>query len=1232
MTGTATFQNTGNTTWNFQAGGGYSLQMTNGFWGSVSISSSAMTVPPGQSVSFTINARAPRTNGQTVAFAVQLRHNGSGFGAMASHNVLLGSGAMNAQIVSGPTFNPWTINPSWPFSVTILIKNTGTAPWWNSNVDSISPFRFADQGSNPTVFGSAYTEIVSGGNTQGYVDPGETISLNFVLAAPSTTGNTPFTWRMRQDGGQAFGDTTSSAVTVTAIDPNLALMTQISPLFGSGVSQAFQLKFSGGQSAPYAMLWQVARDYNAVPMCQIGWSSDHLLKIRTWDGVNDPVWVDQGYLGENRTIQTPPCSVDLGLSSDAITGNNVTLNVKMNFTNVLTGINKVSGVVFSPTGSTGYWIYKGDWTVPVPRQVGVSVAPVSVSVNSGTTQQFSATVTGTSNTSVTWSATAGSISQVGVYTAPTVTSATTATVRATSVTDATKFAQAVVSIPAPSGGVAVTMTPTTASINSGGPQQFSATVTGTSNAGVTWSATAGSISQAGFYTAPTVTAATTATVRATSVADASKFVEGIVSIAAPSGAVSIVISPTNALINSGATQQFTATITGTSNTAVSWSANAGGVSSNGLYTAQTVSAVSTATVRATSVADATKFADATVTISPVSDAALASWAVNPGSALLVAARVQGTATLVNNGGTTWNLQAGGGYGLQMTGGWSSVTITTSSTSVAPGQAATFLITARAPRVAQTVAFAVQMQRNGVGFGALLSQSVQISAGTLNAQLISLTLPGSVDTGAPVNVSVILKNSGTQPWWNVGVDSATPFRFANQGSNPTLFGPAYIDIGSGSNTTGYVDPGETITLNYVLSAPSTPGATPFVWRMKQEGGGAFGDTTSASLTINAGMPYVGEVSPLNGTGVVQQFQIKFGGGQASVDALLFQVSGGYNAPPMCQFAWTPDHRILMRTWDGVNEPVWGDYGYLGEYRTIQTPFCYVDLSQSTDTIVGNNVTLNIRLGFSNLLNGLNRVGGYVFSSNGTSTGQWVFKGDWTVPSGQVSVAISPTAVTLVPGTNQQFNATVTGSTNTSLLWSTMNGGISQSGLYTAPGIPYGTIFYDGVKASAVVDGTKFAEASVTIVPFANAVSIGSTTPMYLSGRMAQFTIPISGGTSPVNEVRFYANSTFANPGGCLVVVSPQSGAVSLTTTPAGGTYYLGTLGTNAIIQNQYCSLNLANSSAINSLSGSQNTSVVRLDLSFTPWTNYLGYINIYGKASSTADSMPDFQYLGWWFLN
>ncbi len=95
--------------------------------------------------------------------------------------------------------------------------------------------------------------------------------------------------------------------------------------------------------------------------------------------------------------------------------------------------------------------------------ITVSVSPKSASVQSGSSQLFSTTVTGTSNTSVTWSATGGTISAGGVYTAGSATG--TYSVTATSVADGSKSDQATVTVtaaqappPPPPSGTAASIT------------------------------------------------------------------------------------------------------------------------------------------------------------------------------------------------------------------------------------------------------------------------------------------------------------------------------------------------------------------------------------------------------------------------------------------------------------------------------------------------------------------------------------------------------------------------------------------------------------------------------------------------------------------------------------------------------------------------------------------------------------------------------------------------------
>lgn len=82
--------------------------------------------------------------------------------------------------------------------------------------------------------------------------------------------------------------------------------------------------------------------------------------------------------------------------------------------------------------------------------------------------------------------------------------------------------------------------------------------------------------------------------------------------------VMVSINPASATLKAGATQTFTATVTGHSNTAVTWKvegANSGSITSNGVYTAPATAG--TYRVVATSVGDTKRSATANVTVTPL---------------------------------------------------------------------------------------------------------------------------------------------------------------------------------------------------------------------------------------------------------------------------------------------------------------------------------------------------------------------------------------------------------------------------------------------------------------------------------------------------------------------------------------------------------------------------------------------------------------------------------------
>ena len=286
------------------------------------------------------------------------------------------------------------------------------------------------------------------------------------------------------------------------------------------------------------------------------------------------------------------------------------------------------------------------------NSVSVSVSPTTASLQVNQQKQFAASISGTTNTAVTWTASGGTVTSGGLYTAPS--SAGTYTVTATSAADSTKSASAVVTV-SQSAQVSVSISPTTASLSTGTQNQFTASVSGSTNTAVTWAASGGTITSGGLYTAPS--SAGTYTVTATSAADSTKSASAVVTVSQPTQ-VSISLSPSTVSLSTGGQEQFTAKVSGTSNTAVSWSASGGTVSTSGLYVAP--STAGTYTIKAVSAADPTKTASATASVSV---APVVSVSVSPTSVAMPQKWQQQFAATVSgssNTAVTWSVKQGTG--------------------------------------------------------------------------------------------------------------------------------------------------------------------------------------------------------------------------------------------------------------------------------------------------------------------------------------------------------------------------------------------------------------------------------------------------------------------------------------------------------------------------------------------------------------------------------------------
>lgn len=192
-----------------------------------------------------------------------------------------------------------------------------------------------------------------------------------------------------------------------------------------------------------------------------------------------------------------------------------------------------SGMATVTATSTEDTTQSGSKNITINPAVTVSTSCLPTSVAEGDPSTCSATVTNTTNTAVTWSASAGTISSGGVLSTAGVAPGTQITVKATSVADTGAFGSATVTVTAPTiTSVIASCLPATLQAHTTATSQCSATVQGTGSfsSAVTWSAKYGAITTAGVYTAPlTAPASGTDTVTATSTQDGTK--SGTASIA-----------------------------------------------------------------------------------------------------------------------------------------------------------------------------------------------------------------------------------------------------------------------------------------------------------------------------------------------------------------------------------------------------------------------------------------------------------------------------------------------------------------------------------------------------------------------------------------------------------------------------------------------------------------------------------------------------------------------------
>src|SRR5579872_5028556 len=205
----------------------------------------------------------------------------------------------------------------------------------------------------------------------------------------------------------------------------------------------------------------------------------------------------------------------------------------------------------------------GSSSSPTPLPISVSLSPAMANVGANQSQQFTATVSGTPNTAVTWSAPMGAMSQTGLFTAPTsIPTPPQVTVTATSQADPTKSASATVTVV-----VGVQVVPQNINVQVNAIQNFFLNVFGATNPSFSWSVLGGNsngtISPFGLaleqatYTAPaTVPSPAQVTIKVTLQSDPTIFATSTLNVTPV--IPSITVNPNPAGANVFSSQRFIA--------------------------------------------------------------------------------------------------------------------------------------------------------------------------------------------------------------------------------------------------------------------------------------------------------------------------------------------------------------------------------------------------------------------------------------------------------------------------------------------------------------------------------------------------------------------------------------------------------------------------------------------------------------------------------------------------
>ncbi|MBS1767176.1 MAG: hypothetical protein JST05_07230 [Acidobacteria bacterium] len=730
--------------------------------------------------------------------------------------------------------------------------------------------------------------------------------------------------------------------------------------------------------------------------------------------------------------------------------------------------------------------------------VTISVAPTSVTLAPGGTQTFTSTVAGSTNTKVTWSVSSGggSITSAGLYTAPATTG--TYTVTATSQADTTKKATATITV----ANVHVSVSPSSATLTVGATKTFTATVTGTTNTGVTWTApSGGSVTTGGVFTSPSV--AGTYSVRATSKALTSASGQATITVVAQP--VATITAPANVTTGVGG---WVASVPVQSGATYAWTITHGSVTSgagtNAIVFSASTGTTLTLSCKVTNAAGTAVTGSKTVSIvamPAITEFDASPSAIPPGGTTQITAAFTGGSGLIDQNvgsvvnGTPVNASPASSttYTLTVTNSAGTSVNATTTITVAPLPDATLTVPASAtanhlgfqasvPNQAGcsyywtitngTLVTGIYGQQETSSYGGSSIGFRATTAGT--PAVVSCTVSnqvGSVQSSA--SIPVIAAPDATITGASLVQSNATGVT----ASVPSIPGSTYLWTVQGGTLTS-----STTASSITYTAPST-GAVQMTCQVTNAAGTVTAGTLSVSI-INQAIDLTGVYIPTNAGNNSNP------SGLYSAEVALSQVGNqvtGYIIGMSPSSASIPSPSLMApRSLEGKRLAPMG----APAVEPVATPAISWTYYLLSGTISNGRLQCEIRQAGSLLgtMTGSLSSDGLTLSLGSTSANESAFI---RLP-GQPAVILPQSEVVLARGAQFQFNPTVIGATNPSLVWEIQNApgeSITSNGLYTAPAA---TGIY-AVTARLAADPGRFASVMVQVTPDGT-LSVGSFTTL------------------------------------------------------------------------------------------------------------------------------------------